>query len=158
MGEKLPSSDVTLKGVLQIRPMTDLVNFERVEFDAAIATAFARSQPKQKAFKWKTLPVEDVLQPINFDVSKVEKNEYRERGRYPIISQEKVFISGYTDNANPIAAANLPLVVFGDSFAPAHSARSGPSPLANSFHCFPSNSSPRSRRRGWVSAGPSSAG
>jgi hypothetical protein len=35
-----------------------------------------------------------------------------------------------------------------DSFAPAHSARSGPLPPANSFRCFPSNSSPRSRRRG----------
>jgi hypothetical protein len=38
--------------------------------------------------------------------------------------------------------------VSSDSLTPARSARSGPSPPANSFRCFPSNSSPRSRRRG----------
>ena len=52
---------------------------------------------------------------INYkgECTKLEKSEFKIKGKIPIISQEKEFISGYTD-LDIIPINDLPLIVFGD--------------------------------------------
>ncbi|MDO4230471.1 MAG: restriction endonuclease subunit S [Capnocytophaga sp.] len=58
--------------------------------------------------------LKDSILPIESKIEKVSKNEYKENGVIPIISQEKEFISGYTDlDVIPIYE-NQPLILFGD--------------------------------------------
>ncbi|WP_188111547.1 N-6 DNA methylase [Capnocytophaga canis] len=57
--------------------------------------------------------LENLLQPINGNKTKIAKNEILKSGIYPVITQEaNILISGYTNNQEPIE--DLPLIVFGD--------------------------------------------
>ena len=73
----------------------------------------------------------DVIEHSTFNV------EHRRWHVTPVL-RRKWFIP---DNPHLAAPSN-------DSLAPAHSARSGPSPSANSFHRFPKRFKSRSRERG----------
>ena len=45
---------------------------------------------------------------------KLKQSDYKEEGKYPVISQEQEFISGYTDNEEDVIRVEHPLVIFGD--------------------------------------------
>ena len=46
--------------------------------------------------------------------NKVEKNQYKSIGKYPIIDQSQTEIAGYTDDESFVLQANKDLVIFGD--------------------------------------------
>lgn len=55
------------------------------------------------------------LLTIKSKINKLNKGSFKKTGKIPIISQEKEFISGYTDlNIEPIKEIDLPLIVYGD--------------------------------------------
>ena len=59
--------------------------------------------------------IKDTLLPLVSRINKVNKEEYKNAGKTPIVSQEKNLISGYTDlNIASIQNEDLPIIVYGD--------------------------------------------
>lgn len=89
----------------------ELLNFKIVNFEKTFSTSFKKKEVQQ--FKFQTKPVESVLVNIKGVTTKIEKSQYEESGLIPVISQEKDFISGYS-NLKLEAITDLPLIIFGD--------------------------------------------
>ena len=63
--------------------------------------------------KWKMEKIENILEKVKGNTTKIPQNEILEKGKYPVITQEsEKLISGYTNIDKPIT--DLPLIVFGD--------------------------------------------
>ena len=62
--------------------------------------------------KGQLISIENLVSPIESKIIKIQHSECQNSGEYPVISQEKEFIIGYTDKENPII--DVPAVVFGD--------------------------------------------
>ncbi|MCQ2318569.1 MAG: restriction endonuclease subunit S [Bacteroidales bacterium] len=89
----------------------DLLSFTRPSFDLQMKVAVEKKIDITSIFPLET--VRNLLMSIDGNTTKIEKNEIKEEGKYPVITQEtENFISGYTDNENAIT--DLPLIVFGD--------------------------------------------
>ena len=89
----------------------DLLSFTRPSFDLQMKVAVDKKIEITSKFPLET--VRNLLMSIDGNTTKIEKNEIKEEGKYPVITQEtENFISGYTDNENAIT--DLPLIVFGD--------------------------------------------
>lgn len=90
---------------------SDLLGFTRPSFDLQMKLAVDVKTDISSKFPIEVL--RNILFPIDGNTTKIEKNEIKEEGKYPVITQEtENFISGYTDNENAIT--DLPLIVFGD--------------------------------------------
>ena len=68
---------------------------------------------QQKNPKWRTIKLEDVCEIIT-PSAKIQKREFKNNGKYPIIDQSKNKISGWTDDKKTLIEFEKPLVVFGD--------------------------------------------
>lgn len=89
----------------------DLLCFTRPSFDLQMKLAVENKIETKSKYPLET--VRNLLMAIDGNTTKIEKNEIKEEGKYPVITQEtEKFISGYTDNENAIT--DLPLIVFGD--------------------------------------------
>jgi len=65
--------------------------------------------------EWKTQTVEECLVRLPLAATpKLQTQDYRPSGRYPIIDQGQTRIAGWTDDQSGLIAQNLPVVVFGD--------------------------------------------
>jgi type I restriction enzyme S subunit len=66
-------------------------------------------------FPWPICNVGDSLQPlIRLPFRKLNTNEYREAGKYPVVDQGQGLIAGWTDDPSAVITDPLPLIVFGD--------------------------------------------
>lgn len=63
--------------------------------------------------KWEEKTLHEVLNKVKY-TSKIQSKLYKDKGKYPIISQEDVFISGYWDNPSDVYHVKHPIVIFGD--------------------------------------------
>ena len=63
--------------------------------------------------KWEEKTLHEVLNKVKY-TSKIQSKLYKDKGKYPIISQEDVFISGYWDDDNDVYHVTHPIVIFGD--------------------------------------------
>ena len=99
---------------------SDMLNFSRVTFDKALrmggaigdVTGATRGHAPLSS-KYPLKPLENLLRAVEGNKTKIERNEIRENGKYPVITQEsEKIISGYTDESATIT--DLPLIVFGD--------------------------------------------
>lgn len=90
--------------------LVDCVDFERVDLELEVN--YRTPETRQRS-RWPMRPVSACLREITGATTKVPETEFQPTGKLPIISQEREFISGYTDaDVEPIT--DLPLVVFGD--------------------------------------------
>ena len=62
---------------------------------------------------WEEKTLHEVLNKVKY-TSKIQSKLYKDKGKYPIISQEDVFISGYWDNPSDVYHVKHPIVIFGD--------------------------------------------
>ena len=62
--------------------------------------------------EWKIVKLGDVIEKVRYP-KKIQKLQYLTQGSYPVISQEKEFISGYSDEQKYLFE-NFPVVLFGD--------------------------------------------
>lgn len=62
---------------------------------------------------WKSTTLSACIEKIQ-PSSKIPSSLYQKDGKYPIVSQEKEFISGYWDNAEDLFTHNIPVTIFGD--------------------------------------------
>lgn len=58
-------------------------------------------------------PLEKCIEKVKY-TTKVASQDFKESGRYPIISQEEAFISGYWDIPEDVFHIIKPVVIFGD--------------------------------------------
>lgn len=56
---------------------------------------------------------EDCIKKVKY-TKKVASQDFKESGRFPIVSQEEAFISGYWDNPDDVFSIDGPVVIFGD--------------------------------------------
>jgi type I restriction enzyme S subunit len=65
--------------------------------------------------EWRTETVEDCLVRLPLGAAtKVQTQDYRPSGLYPIIDQGQALIAGWTNDESGLIATDLPVVVFGD--------------------------------------------
>jgi type I restriction enzyme S subunit len=62
---------------------------------------------------WETLPFEECIQKVKTPF-KLHKKDYKDFGKYPVVSQEASLISGFHDDVNHVYKVATPVVVFGD--------------------------------------------
>ena len=59
--------------------------------------------------------VNETLKTLPFTLPKgIKTKGYNKSGKYPIVSQSKDFISGYSDSDKNLIQDDLPLIIFGD--------------------------------------------
>ncbi len=65
--------------------------------------------------RWKLLPIHECLKKqIIKNVKKFKVTEYLHDGKYPIIDQGRILISGYTNDTDNVLTFTEPIVIFGD--------------------------------------------
>jgi type I restriction enzyme S subunit len=62
---------------------------------------------------WQTKPFEDCIERVSYS-SKIQRSDFLDVGRYPIISQEDAFINGYWNSEADVFTVKKPVVIFGD--------------------------------------------
>ncbi|WP_304648992.1 restriction endonuclease subunit S [uncultured Duncaniella sp.] len=62
---------------------------------------------------WSSIPFTECVRTVKVNDA-VQKKDYKTKGLYPIISQEKEFISGYCDNVSNLNKDFGNLIIFGD--------------------------------------------
>ena len=62
---------------------------------------------------WTYKKLEDCIEKVKY-TTKLQSSDYKDQGRFPIVSQEEELISGYWDNAADVFMVNKPIVIFGD--------------------------------------------
>lgn len=77
-------------------------------FESALNKAFTENTDG-----WEEKTLYEVLNKVKY-TSKIQSKLYKDKGKYPIISQEDVFISGYWDNPSDVYHVKHPIVIFGD--------------------------------------------
>lgn len=80
----------------------------RVLFESCLQSVFER--PKEG---WTERPFESCLAPVKY-TAKIQRKDFRNAGRFPIISQESDFINGRWDNESDVFRVSKPLIIFGD--------------------------------------------
>ena len=91
--------------------LVDMLDFSRVEFNKALSLSPSRKVEIES--KYPLIKIENILEKIKGNTTKISKEEILNNGKYPVITQEvENFISGYTNNSKIIT--DLPLIVFGD--------------------------------------------
>ena len=58
-------------------------------------------------------PFEKCIKKVKY-TNKIANKDFKKGGRFPIVSQEEVFISGYWDNPADVFHVKSPVVIFGD--------------------------------------------
>jgi type I restriction enzyme M protein len=62
---------------------------------------------------WDLVKVEELVEKVTY-TTKVQKKEFKETGKYPIIDQSEQYIAGYWDNKEDVFKIEKPVVIFGD--------------------------------------------
>ena len=62
---------------------------------------------------WVEQPFEGCIDEVKY-TTKIQRKDFRDQGRFPIISQEAEFINGYWDNDDDVFHVTMPVVIFGD--------------------------------------------
>ena len=63
---------------------------------------------------WDVLPFSLAVKDATSEYSKLQKSEYLEQGRFPIVDQGQQKFGGYTDDESVVSLGGCPAVVFGD--------------------------------------------
>lgn len=62
---------------------------------------------------WQTKKIEEVLDKVTY-TNKILSKNFLDAGKFPVISQEEKFISGYWNNSDDLFYVKSPVIVFGD--------------------------------------------
>lgn len=103
----LPPLDIQEKIVSEIKKLESRQN--EISIEISDLNSSVKNLLKNKG---RLISVEDLVYSFESKIVKIRRSECQSIGKYPVISQEKEFIIGYTDNENPIV--DVPVIVFGD--------------------------------------------
>ena len=62
---------------------------------------------------WLRTDFENCLEKVTYK-NKIQSKDFKPTGQFPIVSQEKDYISGYWDNSEDLFKVDTPVVIFGD--------------------------------------------
>lgn len=62
---------------------------------------------------WLSKPFEDCIEKVTY-TTKIQRKDFLVEGKFPIVSQEDLFINGYWNDADDVFSVSTPIVVFGD--------------------------------------------
>lgn len=113
--EEITQINDGLQNNVSICNFEDLINWNEENFNCYINTHNSKKEAKDSVkWKYKTEKFENMLVKVNTK-SKIQlgKQDWEESGKYPIISQEREFISGYTNKEDGLIS-DIPLIAFGD--------------------------------------------
>jgi type I restriction enzyme S subunit len=63
---------------------------------------------------WPLKPFDEVFDDRTAQFPKLQKNEYKKIGRFPVVDQSKSAVAGYYDDDSFVVSLDQPVVVFGD--------------------------------------------
>jgi len=72
-----------------------------------------KGKDTERKTEFDLLKVEDSFDLVKY-TTKVQKSEYQERGRFPIVDQSETFVAGYWDKEEDVFRLTKPVVLFGD--------------------------------------------
>lgn len=111
LGKKNLKISKNLENNISYVDLLDMIAFDRADFDKSISLSIKKKVKIES--KWEQILVSNALQKVKGNTTKIEKFNIKEKGKYPVITQEKEnLISGYTDEENSIT--DLPIILFGD--------------------------------------------
>ena len=84
------------------------VNSIRELLDSKLQTVF-----QEESKGWEKIPFEKSILKVHGS-PKIKRRDFKEKGQYPIISQEMNYVNGYWDSADDLLLIGSPVVVFGD--------------------------------------------
>ena len=111
LGNKSLDISEKLKNNVSYVDLIDMLSFDRADFEKSISLS---SKKKVRIdSKWEQVLISNALKKIKGNTTKIEKYNIKDKGNYPVITQEKEKnISGYTDDKNCIT--DIPIILFGD--------------------------------------------
>jgi type I restriction enzyme S subunit len=62
---------------------------------------------------WLAKPFEDCIEKVTY-TAKIQRKDFLDEGKFPIVSQEESFINGYWNDAADVFSVPTPVVIFGD--------------------------------------------
>ena len=68
----------------------------------------------EKRNKWEKREFVKCIERLSKQIKGIPKNEYEEKGKFPIIDQGEKFIGGYTNDESKSCRDKLPVILFGD--------------------------------------------
>lgn len=63
---------------------------------------------------WNVFPFTEAVKDATAGNPKLQKQDYLEMGKYPVVDQGQNLFGGYTDDAGMLASVSTPAIVFGD--------------------------------------------
>ncbi len=80
--------------------------------DAIFEEAFG--DPKTQTSRWPHLTFDAACSDQTSRSEKLQRGDYLESGKFPVIDQGQSRIAGWTDDCNLLCKSQLPVIVFGD--------------------------------------------
>ncbi len=66
-----------------------------------------------KKENWEIKSFEECLEKVVY-TNKIQRKDFLDNGKHPVISQEKDFVNGYWDNSKDLFKVRKPVIIFGD--------------------------------------------
>jgi len=80
----------------------------RALFESHLQSVFT-----QRGDGWSSRAFEDCIEDVKY-TTKIQRKDFLEAGKYPIVSQEAEFTNGYWNNEEDVFKVRRPVVIFGD--------------------------------------------
>jgi len=62
---------------------------------------------------WEVKKLDDCIEKVTY-TNKIQKKDFKEQGKHPIVSQEQELINGYWDEGKDLFKIEKPVIIFGD--------------------------------------------
>jgi len=106
--------------IVEILDQADALRKKRAEADAKAARILPAlfykmfGDPATNPKGWEEKPFDDAIDDATARFPKLQRNEYKDTGRFPVIDQGKELIAGYCDDESLVTVVDHPVIVFGD--------------------------------------------
>jgi len=112
------SLEMTAKEFIKLKIELDelpiLYKIDIVHFEKSNDELKKNIEKDGKYFFIKELPFNLFFKNISAKPFQIEKKDYKETGKYPVVDQGKKFIVGYSDNEEKFFKLENPIIIFGD--------------------------------------------
>lgn len=92
---------------------TDALLVANQRLKNGLAQQLLFGQRRSHSGTWRSYEFDELFDRANTDKQQIQRSEYLESGRFPIVDQGKQIIAGYSNDASKVYR-NIPVIVFGD--------------------------------------------
>lgn len=111
----LPSLTDQQRIVAELELLSGIIEKKRAQLNTLddLAMSMFAEAFEGNMHNWETLPLEKCINKVKY-TTKLQTKDFLEVGKYPIISQEEDYISGYWNSPDDLFKIKKPVVIFGD--------------------------------------------